>query len=109
MNWIFSIRYAPEGVRDFYRRAVVGPARLSTVEAALQWARLPEAVRAEIRADATVRLFVEGALSPEETGYYAPQPFPTSRSWIVCIGFVHEVTPLQEVVQMADLSMVRYL
>ena len=99
MNWIFSIRYAPEGARDFCRRAVVGPAHASTVEAALHLSGLPEAVRAEIRADATVRMFVEGALSPEESGYYAPQPFPMSRSWIVCIGTVHEVLTLQAAVQ----------
>lgn len=96
MHWIFSIRYAPDGVRDFCRRAIVGPAHSSTVEAALHLAGVPEAVRAEIRADATVRMFVEGALDPEESGYYAPHPFPMVRPWIVCIGSVHEVTFLQE-------------
>jgi hypothetical protein len=95
MLWIFSIRYAPEGARDFCRRAVVGPAQSTTVEAALRLAGVPETVCAEIRADATVRLFVEGALDPTESGYYAPRPFPTSRSWIVCIGSVHEVSTLQ--------------
>jgi hypothetical protein len=99
MRWIFSIRYAPEGVRDFCRRAVVGPAHFLTVEAALHLTGVPEAVCAEIRADATVRLFVEGALDPTESGYYAPRPFPTSRSWIVCIGPVHEVLPLQAVIK----------
>lgn len=99
MNWIFSIRYAPEGVRDFYRHAVVGPALPSTVEAALHLAGLPEVICAEIREDATVRMFIDGALSPEESGYYSPQPFPTSRSWIVCIGPVHEVLTFQGVVQ----------
>ena len=69
------------------------------MEAALALAEIPESVRAEIRADATVHLFVEGVLDSEEGGYYAPQPFPTSRSWIVCIGSVHEVTTLREVVQ----------
>jgi len=97
MNWIFSIRYAPEGARHFCRRAVVGPMGSSTVEAVLALVEMPETARAEIRADATVRLFVEGALSPEENGYYAPQPFPTSRSWIVCIGPVHEVMRCGEV------------
>jgi hypothetical protein len=91
MYWIFSIRYTPEGVRDSYHRAVVGPAHSSTVEAALHLAGVPEGVSAEIRADATVRLFVERALDPAERGYYAPQPFSTSRSWIVCIGPVHGV------------------
>jgi hypothetical protein len=90
-RWIFSIRYAPEGVRDFCRRAVVGPAQAATVEAALHLAGIPEAERSEIRADATVRSFVDGALDSEESGYYAPQPFPLSRSWVVCIGSVHEV------------------
>lgn len=91
MNWIFSIRYAPGGLRNFSRRAVVGPARASTVEAALHLAGVPEDVRAEIRSDATVRCFVDGTLDPEATGYYTPQPFPTSRPWLVCIGPVHEV------------------
>lgn len=99
MNWIFSVRYSSEGARNFRRHAVVGPARSSTVEAALDLAGIPETIRAEIRADATVRLFVRGALDPEESGYYAPQPFPTSRSWIVCIGSVHQVTILHEVAQ----------
>lgn len=99
MNWIFSVRYAPEGVRHFRRRAVVGPMGSQTVEAALALAEVPESVRAEIRADATVRMFVEGTLDPEESGYYAPEPLPTSRSWIVCIGSVHEVMSTREVVQ----------
>lgn len=90
-DWVFSIRYAPEGVRDLCRRAVVGPARSSTVEAALHLAGVPEDVRAEIRANETVRKFVEGALDPELTGYYVPSPFPTASSWLVCIGPVHEV------------------
>lgn len=89
--WVFSIRYAPEGVRDFCRRAVVGPARASTVEAALHLAGVPEDVRADIRADETVRRFVEGALDPGASGYYAPQLYPMSRPWVVCIGSVHEV------------------
>ena len=99
MFWIFSIRYAPKGERNFDRREVVGPAHSSTVEAALRLTGVPETVCAEIRADATVRLFVEGALDPAESGYYAPQPFPTSQSWIVCIGPVHEVSTLQGAAQ----------
>lgn len=90
-DWIFSVRYAPEGVREFCRRAVVGPARASTVEAALHLAGVPEDVRAEIRAAETVRQFVEGGLDPELTGYYVPCPVPASSSWLVCIGPVHGV------------------
>jgi hypothetical protein len=56
---------------------------------------VPEAVRAEIRADATVRMFIEGALASEE-GYYV---CPMSGSWHVCIGPVHEVLPVQEGIQ----------
>lgn len=89
-HWIFSICYA-EGSR----RAVVGPARSSTVETALHLAGVPEEVRAEIRADATVRLFVEGALDPGDPGYYTHSRVvdaPTAwRSWDVRIGSVHEV------------------
>lgn len=69
------------------------------MEAALCLVGVPEAVCAEIRADATVRLFVEEALDHAESGYYAPQPFPMSRSWIVCIGPVHEVLTNQAMVQ----------
>jgi len=90
--WIFSVRYHTEDVeRALHRWAVVGPARASTVEAALHLASMPEAVRAEIRADQTVRDFVDGRLDPNRTGYYVPSPYPTASSWLVCIGPVHEV------------------
>lgn len=92
VHWIFSIRYAPEGSGDYRRRAVVGPAQASTVETALNLAEVSEAVRTEIRADPTVRLFVEGTLDPEASGYYAPMPYSLSRPWLICIGSVHEVT-----------------
>lgn len=90
-SWIFSIRYAAGS-----RRAVVGPARSSTVEAALHLAGVPEEVRVEIRADATVRLFVEGALDFGASGYHTHNLVraPTiTRSWSVCIGSVHAVLP----------------
>jgi hypothetical protein len=91
-DWILSVRFWPDdNKRDVRRSAVVGPGRSSTVEAALHLANVPETVRAEIRADETVLKFVEGALDPESSGYYAPCPFPASRSWVVCIGSVHEV------------------
>ena len=90
-DWVFSIRYAPEGVHDFRRCAVVGPARASTVEAALHLAEVPETVRIEIRDERTVRDFIDGRLDPERTGYYVPHPMPTSSSWLICIGSVHEV------------------
>lgn len=92
-NWIFSIRYHPEGVWESCRRAVVGPAHSLTVEAALHLAGVPEADCAEIRADATVRLFVEGRLDPEESGYYrcGLGPGDAGTSWVVCIGSVHKV------------------
>lgn len=90
-DWIFSVRYVPAGARDFCRRAIVGPAGAATVEAALHLAGVPETVRAEIRSDETVCRFVAGALDPEASGCYAPQPFPMARSWIICIGPVHEV------------------
>ena len=90
-QWLVSVRYAPEGVRDFQRRAVVGPAHSSTIEAALRLACVPETVCAEIRADAVVQKFVEGQLDFESYGYYVPCPMPTSCGWLVCIGPVHEV------------------
>ena len=90
-DWIFSVRYGREGERVLNRCAIVGPTRASTVEAALHLAKLPEAVRAEIRADETVRKFIDGLLDPEATGYYAPGPFPTTSPWYVCIGSVQEI------------------
>jgi hypothetical protein len=91
-DWIFSVRlWLDPETRAMQRVVVVGPARASTVEAALHLADAPEDLRAEIRADETVRKFVEGALDPESNGYYAPCPFPASRSWVVCIASIHEV------------------
>ena len=90
-DWLVSVRYAPEGVRDFVRRAVVGAARSSTVEAALHLAAVPESVRAEIRAHQVVRDFVDGKLDHDSYGYYVPNPLPAASSWLVCIGPVHEV------------------
>ncbi len=87
-NWIFSVRYQK-------RFAVVGPARVSTVEAALHLAAVPEETRAKIRAHAVVRDFVEGRLDPEEHGYYASYYSNDCTSseigWSLCIGSVQEV------------------
>ena len=91
--WIFTVRYAAEGERDLLRYAVVGPARASTVEAALHLAQAPEEVRAEIRSAKTVRDFVHGLLDPASPGYYVPNPMPASSRWLVCLGPVHEVLP----------------
>lgn len=89
--WVISVRYRPEGARDLRRCAVVGPARASTVEAVLHLAGIPEAMRAELRADALVRKFVEGALDPETSGYYAPCPLVAAADWIVCVGSIQAV------------------
>lgn len=98
-DWIVSVSYGTS-VRDSCRRAVVGPARASTVEAALHLAGVPEVVRAEIRGHVTVLDFVEGKLDPERTGYYASGGAASwaaavsggdAASWAVCIGPVHEV------------------
>jgi hypothetical protein len=82
-DWIFSVRYADN------RQAVVGPARSSTVEAALHLAAVPEETRALIRGCLLVRDFVEGRLDPECGGchFYASD----EASWTICIGTVHEV------------------
>lgn len=89
-DWIVSVSYGTS-VRDSCRRAVVGSARASTVEAALHLAGVPETVRAEIRAHGTVRDFVEGKLDSERTGYYASSSMPEWSAWAVCIGPVHKV------------------
>lgn len=90
-KWIFTVRYRSEGARDLRRFAVIGPARASTVEAALHLAKMPEIVRTEIRADAIVRKFVDGLLDPDGPGYYAPCPLASASDWLVCIGSVQEV------------------
>lgn len=90
-RWIFTVGCIVG--KRWIRSAVVGPARPSTVEAALHLSGMPEDVRLEIRADKLVRKFVEGGLSPESSGYYTDKgPFqPTSQTWTVCIGSVHAV------------------
>lgn len=92
-RWIFSVRYAhaDHSLDDyiFSRRAVVGPADAATVEAALQLAQVPEAVRAEIRASQIVRDFVDGKLDYGGYGYMVDSP--VGSSWHACIGPVHEV------------------
>jgi len=84
-DWIFSIRNGAAR-----RCAVVGPARASTVEAALQLAGISEAGCAEIRACTIVHDFIDGRLDPDRSGYYVHSDAGTS-SWVVCIGSVQEV------------------
>ena len=94
-DWIFSVRYlspgAALGVKD--RWAIVGPARASTVEAALHLASVPEGVRTQIRGCDVARDFVEGRLDPERSGYYTHSRIEddAAGSWAICIGSVHEV------------------
>jgi hypothetical protein len=91
-NWIFSVRFWPDPeTRAMRRVAIVGPARASTVETALHLVGAPEELRIEIRAAETVRKFIEGKLDPASNGYYTPNPFPTSTSWLICIASIHEV------------------
>lgn len=90
-DWIFSIRFAAAGESRMQRWAVVGPACLSTVEAALRSATVPPEVRAEIVADKTVVSFVAGVLNPESSGFFALGPPRPMGSWEVCIGSVQEV------------------
>lgn len=99
-GWIFTVRYvrfvSPGDRSPHDRHAVVGPARSSTVEAALHLAEAPENVRAQIRGCDVVREFVEGRLDPDRSGYYVSggdrdTGDGTSESWCVCIGSVHEV------------------
>lgn len=91
-RWIFSVRFCTEAVnaRTLERRAVVGPASVATVEAALCLTTLSEGERAEIRGHAMVRKFVEGILDPTD-GYYVSNPFNSASRWLVCIGSVQEV------------------
>lgn len=94
-DWIFSVRYwqpQPEGpLPPIDRWAVVGPSRASTVEAALHLAKVPEELRADIRTNDVVRDFIEGRLDPDKSGYYVHSEPRSDRSWVVCIGSVHEV------------------
>ena len=88
-DWIFSIRYCGEDARVMDRRAVVGPARAATVEAALMG--VPEMARVEIRANEMVRKFIDGLLDPEKSGYYIPSSVASTSPWLVCIGSIQEV------------------
>ncbi len=90
-QWIFSIHY------NDIRRAVVGPAGVTMVEAALDLVDASDDARADVRGCEIVRDFVEGRLDPGRRGYYHdsyggsyqnPKP---GLSWCVCIGPVHEV------------------
>jgi hypothetical protein len=100
-NWIFSVRYwqpQPEGPLPLIDRwAVVGPARASTVEAALHLAKVPEELRVDIRANEVVRAFIDGRLDPTKSGYIAESAprreddWRSHASWFICIGSVHEV------------------
>lgn len=91
--WIFSIRYysgdpyATPSRRECDRRAVVGPACVATVEAALK--DLPEEVATVLRSLSLVRAFVEGNV--HDTGHYESGTCGTDASWVICIGPVHEV------------------
>lgn len=89
-DWVVSVRYCTEDGL-WPRRAVVGPARASTVEAMLHLASVPEVTRVEIRSDETLRKFVDGLLDPERIGYYVSSPVGSSSPWCVCIGSIHEV------------------
>ena len=94
-NWIFSVRYwqpQSEGpLPPIDRRAVVGYAHASTVETALHLAKIPEELRADIRANEIVRDFIDGKLDPAQSGYYVHSEPRSDRHWVVCIGSVHEV------------------
>ena len=83
--WIFSMRVPRDGV--WRRQAVVGPASSSTVEAALHLAGASEEVRAEVRASAIVRDFVEGKLDPDGYGHHVHG----DDAWYATIGSVHVV------------------
>ena len=89
-DWLFSIRLWPDP-QNMTRVAVVGPARLSTVEAALHLAGATEDLRTEIRSDVTVRKFVEGALDPKSNGYYVHSSLSATSEWVVCIAPIHAV------------------
>ncbi len=90
-DWIVTIRHYSDSAET--RRTVVGPARASTVEAALHLADLAEDLRHEIRTDETVRRFIDGQLDHDANGYYVqPRCSPhASTLWVVCIGPVHAV------------------
>ena len=90
--WFFSLRlWLDPGKPDITRVAVVGPARPSTVEAALHLARAPENLRAKIRSDTTVRKFIEDTLDPMSNGYYMHSSTGASPEWVICIVSVQEV------------------
>ena len=82
-SWIFTVRYWEEGRSlDIDRWAVVGPGRASTVEAALHLASLPEEVRAQIRANSTVREFVDGLLDSRQDRLLRPRGGPQASPFV---------------------------
>lgn len=90
--WFFSLRLWPEPEQpNMTRVAIVGPARASTVEAALHIAGAPEDLRTKIRADTTVRKFIEDTLDPAANGYYMHSSTGATPEWVICIASVHEV------------------
>ena len=84
--WIFSVRPVRNvsDLRHLERFAVVGPASIRTVEAALR--RCSDYVAAAVRGSALVHDFIEGKLDASRTGYYA-----STAAYCVCIGPVDEV------------------
>lgn len=92
-DWIFTVHYWTDQCAR--RHAVVGPGRVSTVEAALHLAGIPEKVRQQIRTCPVVRDLVEGRLDPDKSGYYAASPVAADAltAWVVCVGSVQEILP----------------
>jgi hypothetical protein len=95
---IFSIYAWNPLTAKLDRDAVVGPAAMATVEAALARSHCSPEARHEIRACAAVRDFIEGA--PKFTGYgygrygrYATDG--SEPGWSICIGVVDEVLAVE--------------
>jgi hypothetical protein len=99
-NWTFNVLHRadsrPRGA------TVVGPARASTVEAALHLAQVPETIRDQIRTCDVVRRFVDGQLDSDPVKrYYHDQQYEDGSYvyvsedqvplWVVRIESVQEV------------------
>jgi hypothetical protein len=89
--YIFSVyAWSPISTK-MERYAVVGPAAIATVEAALAHSPCSPGMQDAIRTCAAVREFVEGAPKLTGWGYGRYCTDDSEPGWSICIGVVDEV------------------
>jgi predicted urease superfamily metal-dependent hydrolase len=92
--YIFSINVWSPISGKTERYAVVGPAAIATVEAALAHSPCSPGMKDAIRTCTVVRNFVEGACKLGGVGGYGRYHSDDSEpGWSICIGIVDEILP----------------